>query len=410
MDLRQGWLQHIMTASLLIGVQVAGGVGGARVPRAPVVSARAMTVTVGRHPSAIAVDEMTARAFIIARGTLDHIGNPVGPGTVSILDTRRGVVRRTVSIGIDPSAIAVDEMTARAFVVDGGAFDSNGIQTGPGSVSVIDAGAGRVLRTVSVGISPAAVAVDQQAGRVLVVNRGASGAAGTVSIIDARSGALLQTMRVGLYPTAVAIDAPLGRAFVANFVSDTVSLVDVKRGRVQRTITLGPSPGTLAAVTVDARTAHVFVLSLPPRSEDESGSDLGRLTMLDATTGRVVRTIGFMNPVALGIDQRTGHAFVSQSSAQGGLVSLIDTRRGTVLRTVAIGHIIDAVTVDEGTERVFVLDPNSQTVQVLDARTGQRLCTMVAGKYPTAVAVDARTSHVFVVNSDDHTVSILPLC
>jgi len=378
----------------------------ARAPRASVISA----ITVGQHPSAVAVDEMTARAFIIARGTLDHIGNPVGPGTVSILETRRGGVLRTVSIGIDPNAVAVDEMTARAFVVDGGAFDSNGIQTGPGSVSVIDVGAGRVLRTVSVGISPVAAAVDQQAGRVLVVNRGASGAAGTVSIIDAHSGALLQTTRVGLYPTAIAIDAPLGRAFVANFVSDTVSLIDVRRGRVQRTITLGPSPGTLAAVAVDARTAHVFVLSLPPRFEDESGSGLGHLTMLDATTGRIVRTIGVMNPVALGIDQRTGRAFVGQSSAQGGLVSLIDTRRGIVLRTVAMGQSISAIAVDEGTERAFILDHDSQTVRVLDARTGQHLCTIGAGKYPTAVAVDTRTAHVFVVNSDDHTVSILPPC
>jgi len=50
------------------------------------------------------------------------------------------------------------------------------------SVSVLDARGNRVARTIAMGGRPAAIAVDEQAGRVLVANQGAD----NVSVIDER--------------------------------------------------------------------------------------------------------------------------------------------------------------------------------------------------------------------------------
>jgi YVTN family beta-propeller protein len=44
--------------------------------------------------------------------------------SVSVLDARRGIVLRTVTVGAQPLAVAVDEQTSRAFVVSyGGTVD-----------------------------------------------------------------------------------------------------------------------------------------------------------------------------------------------------------------------------------------------------------------------------------------------
>src|SRR5437763_17105889 len=66
----------------------------------------------------------------------------------------------TVSVGSTPVSLAVDARTGRAFVVN----------NGDNSVSVIDSYRGRLLRTVGVGPGPTTVVVDEPGRRVLVTN------------------------------------------------------------------------------------------------------------------------------------------------------------------------------------------------------------------------------------------------
>ena len=109
---------------------------------------------------------------------------------------------RTVSVGIDPVAVAVDPQTGAAFVVNHGDGQM-------GSISVLDSRNGRVLRSVVVGDDPSMVAVDVAARRVLVVH--GWGGPGTddestsssgTDVLDARSGDLIATVAAGAVATA----------------------------------------------------------------------------------------------------------------------------------------------------------------------------------------------------------------
>jgi YVTN family beta-propeller protein len=111
-------------------------------------------------PGALAVDVLTGRVFV----------TNVDSGSVSMLDARSGIVMRTVAVSAFPAAVTVDEHANRAFVVAWGPADSSGRPIGPGGVSVLDARSGTLLRTISVGMRPRAVAVDEQIGRAFVVN------------------------------------------------------------------------------------------------------------------------------------------------------------------------------------------------------------------------------------------------
>lgn len=179
------------------------------------------TVPVRRAPQAIAVDEQTARVFVANSGG----------GTVSVLDARTGALVRTVPVGFGDDALAVDTRMGRVLV------------TSIGAVRVIDASTGNVLQTLTVGGSPYEIAVDTRTSRAFVT--GTDGGvwaaihhispglppewAGYVAVLDTRRLTLLRTVHVGRDPRGVVVDEQSGHAFVANYWSDSVSVLDATR-------------------------------------------------------------------------------------------------------------------------------------------------------------------------------------
>jgi DNA-binding beta-propeller fold protein YncE len=57
-------------------------------------------------------------------------------------------------------------------VANMGVTDTNGLPAGAGSVDIVSALDGAVLRTVPVGVAPSALAVNERTGRAVVVNAG----------------------------------------------------------------------------------------------------------------------------------------------------------------------------------------------------------------------------------------------
>ncbi len=94
---------------------------------------------------------------------------------IHMLDVRTGRVVQTVPSDGFAVPTMVDERTGRLVAVDAGPtdgpIDSSCCYMGNGSIDVIDAHSGAV-RTVAVGIDPVAAAVDERTGHVFVVNGG----------------------------------------------------------------------------------------------------------------------------------------------------------------------------------------------------------------------------------------------
>jgi len=83
----------------------------------------------------VAVDPRTGHLLVTSEGPSHSVSLPGsatavqlfdGPGAVSVLDGRNGALIRTLPVGLTPGAIAVDGRTGRAFVLDnGGAVTAN---------------------------------------------------------------------------------------------------------------------------------------------------------------------------------------------------------------------------------------------------------------------------------------------
>jgi len=174
---------------------------------------------------------------------------------------RADPVGRVIPVGAHPTSIVVDSATGRAFVLN---------EAG-NSVSVIDTAGGTSIATVPVGVGPRALMVDARRSRVFVLSNAeqtvidgryvsymSPNRPGQVNALDASTGQKIWTRDVGMAPDDMALDAQGARVFVANRLSKTVSVLDTRTGRPVRTVRVRWDP---IAVVVDERTGHALVLS-----------------------------------------------------------------------------------------------------------------------------------------------------
>ncbi len=335
------------------------------------------TVSVGRPIGDIAVDDQAARVFALNSGS--------DASAVTVLDARSGTVVTTVALAPHALQVAVDARAGRAFVASGSPADGT-FPSRAGSVAVLDSGSGRLVRTIAGG---GPLTVDARAGRAFVLID-----AQRVRVLDAHSGAVLSTVQTPMTLMALAIDTLTGRVFVGG--NSGVVMLDAGSGRVLHAITL---TGSLGPPVVDERSGRVFVTAWNKR----------RVYVLDARRGTVVRVtrVGARPSIPV-VDAPDGRILVATA---GGL-TILDARSGRVLRTLV--GLMGQPTVAAGTGQVFVTDPGPMThlatigavnpigrghVRMLDARSGTILRTVTVGLLPYAVAVDARQGRALVVNA-----------
>jgi len=303
----------------------------------------------------------------------------------------------TTTIQGMPHETVVDTEAGRAFIVTNG---SGMFGISDGYISTFDTRSGALVRTVPAGGSadnnaPVAMGVDERAGRVLAV-----GVDGKTRVLDARSGLLLRMVSLGPIltgPAALAVDAAAGRAIVVGGDHDGIgcfAILDTRSGRVLSTATLGGNPGDWPRwVAIDARTGRAFI------SRDGQGQ-APETQALDSGSGRVVQTVAVGGPIA--VDERSGRVFIPAPRG----IAMLDARSGALVRTIPLhdGKRPDALTVDEATERVFVVTsslPQSsgfETVHTLGARDGRLIQAINVGWDPDSIALDRRRGRLYIAN------------
>jgi YVTN family beta-propeller protein len=116
-----------------------------------------------------------------------------------------------------------------------------------GDVSVIDTVSRRAVATFTVGGMPYGVAVSPDGRQVLVTDQ----RAGHLVVLDAEDGTRRATVPVGRYPEGVAITGQ--GVYVANWFSDSVSVIDLASLRETARIAVPDGPRSLAIVAEDDR-------------------------------------------------------------------------------------------------------------------------------------------------------------
>ncbi|MEV4742872.1 YncE family protein [Streptomyces sp. NPDC049555] len=162
-----------------------------------------------------------------------------GDGTVVAFDTRTFKEKKRVTVpGATPAGLAVNERTGTVYATDLKGNRLIAVSPYAKDPSFIPAGNG----PISVALSPdgrTAYTADQ--------------AAGGISVVDLRKKAVTRTVPTGAGALSVATDRRTGRVLVANRTAANVTIVDPAKATVTETLPTGPNPNH---ITVAGTTAY----------------------------------------------------------------------------------------------------------------------------------------------------------
>jgi DNA-binding beta-propeller fold protein YncE len=285
--------------------------------------------------------------------------NTANPGdTVALVGDAHGKVRRPVTVGTLPSALALVPGAADLLVT---------VKAQNELVEVATA-TGKVVGRIGVGLEPDAVAVTPDGTTALVANFGDN----TVTEIHLPALTGGRTVHVGGQPVSIALTPDGHQALVANFKDGTLTPVALPSLASGAPVSVGAGPVAVSvpsasqAIVADFQTSSITPVALPslvpspsiPLGANPTGiasGPAGTVTWVSAGYG--ITPVTFVGgvvgrPISLGVPAeciavtQRGQAWVC-----GGNATLIevDLASGRVLRTVAVGGIpAAAVVADTG--------------------------------------------------------------
>jgi DNA-binding beta-propeller fold protein YncE len=308
-------------------------------------------------------------------------------------------------------AVALNSNTNKIYVVNGSSW------TQDGSVAVIDAATNSIV-TLSAGIRPVAVAVNEVTNTIYIANEGCAGPfgcgnPGNITVVD---GATNSTMRIvdpnANGPFSVAVNSVTNKIYVANFWTANVTEIDGATNSIT-TITDPNARGlTSYAVAVNPVTNKVYVLNNNFEGLNSGSNASGNISVIDGATN-VTTTIADPNavlPVAVAINTVTDKIYVANEgaypAANHGNITIIDgisNATTTVTDPNALAPL--AVAVNQDTNKIYVVNANDSAV------TGIGSVTIVDGAtkgissvrdpnamFPHAIAADSVHNMIFVAN------------
>lgn len=169
------------------------------------------------------------------------------------------------------------------------------------------------------------------------------------------------------------------RVLVTNLISNTVSFINTATNTVQATVSVGREPRGIAVNPVSP-TAYVA----------NFGSDT--LSVLDTVAAKVTDTIQLpgtrQGPQGVTVSPDGRRVYVVNGRANS--VSVIDVQTKTVIATVPVGAQPQDLALTPDGARLYITNYGSNSVSVMDAQTNAIVTTIPVGQGPDGVAVSPK--------------------
>jgi len=266
-----------------------------------------------------------------------------------------------------------------------------------GNVTAATAAPVVIGNPIPVGSYPSGVAVNETTNRVYVANYGSD----SVSVIDGASGNVIGTsIPVGDGPRGVAVNEAANRVYVTNHLSHSVSVIDGASGSgnaIGTSIPVGDGP---SGVAVNETTNRVYVANVRGLS----------VSVIDGATGVLIGSLVPVGDVPSGVavNETTNRVYVANYI--GDSVSVIDGASGNAIGTsIPVGDGPRGVAVNEATNRVYVENREYYGyVSIIDGATGALISrNIAAGSFPIGVAVNEATNRVYVADAGSDSVTVV---
>ncbi len=233
-------------------------------------------------------------------------------------------------------------------------------------------------------------------GKIYVANYGSD----TVSVIDAATYSVIATIPVGVGngPGGVGVNTATGKVYIKNVIVGNVSVIDSSTDTVSTTIDiLNPSSYTDPHfVGVNPNTNKIYV------SEFYDGPFV---TVINGTTDSVITTVDTNGSYSygVGVNPITNKIYV----ARWDFPAIVDGSSNNYLGDVSGGSWGECadVGVNPNTNKIYVADDTD--VHVVDGSTDSEIGKITVGNGSYGVGVNISTNKIYVSNFTDGTVSVI---
>lgn len=199
-----------------------------------------------------------------------------------------------------------------------------------------------------------------------------------LTVINTATNTKVATLPLGLsctcvFTQTVAIAPDGARVYVANYWSNTVSVIDTSSNSLLTNFTVGENPG---AVLVSPDGLRLFVLDGYPSYS---------LSIFETATNTKLTSIplGVVQSYAMDITPDSRRMFVSTYG--GNSVKVVDLTLNSVVATIPVGNAPLAVDVTPDGSAVYVANIGSLSVSVISTATNAVAATLSGGWVPATV-------------------------
>ena len=255
-------------------------------------------------------------------------------------------------------------------------------------------------RIVSVGDNPEGVAVNPNTNTIYVANFQSN----TTSVINGTTNNVMDDLTVGEGPDGVAVNPNTNTIYVANYYSNTTSVINGTTNNVIDNLTVGEGPNGIA---VNPNTNTIYVANYYSNTT----------SVINGTTNNVIDnlTVG-EGPSGIAVNPNTNTIYVA--NFQSNIVSVINGTTNNVMDDLTVGEGPIGVAVNPNTNTIYVANFLSDTVSVIDGTTNNVVSViddttnnvmdvLTIGEGPNGVAVNPNTNTIYVANYYSNTTSVI---
>ncbi|GAA3587103.1 hypothetical protein GCM10022222_84760 [Amycolatopsis ultiminotia] len=317
---------------------------------------------------------------------------------ISVLDAATGKVKATIDEpGKGPREIRVDEASNHFYVTEAHAQ--------PGALAEYDGATNKRLREIPTdGENSAGLALDLPGKRAYVANYGTD----TVSVIDLAAGKTVSQIQTGAgsNPTGVAFDPATKHLLVTLQGFGSVETVDAATGKpIAAPVSTGKQS---LGVTVDSERAQAFVTNFGTNT----------LSVLDTKTGKRLYNVKQVGkaPITAALNTNTHEVWVSAGGWDGASDSVVKVvphqDSATVDTPVKVGDVsVYQNVVDPATNTVYVASFGNSAVYAYDGATGKEKedQKIVLPNRPMGLGINVKTRTLYTSDGIANTVQVVDL-
>jgi YVTN family beta-propeller protein len=215
----------------------------------------------------------------------------------------------------------------------------------------------------------------------------------TTSVINTTTNIVSSTVTVGVNPIGIAVNPTGTYAYATNYGNSSVSVINASTNTVSATVTVGANP---VGIAVNPSGTYAYVANRGSNS----------VSVINTITNTVSATVTVgVNPYGISVNPTGTYAYTANYGSNS--VSVINTTTNTVSATVTVGVNPIGIAVNPSGTYAYAANYGNNSVSVINASTNTVSATINVGTNPYGVAINPTGTYAYVVNRGNSSVSVI---